>query len=96
MIKHALAPLLIGLALAMSTAPTLALAGDRHLLMARKGGDSGVSLDDAVQQVRRDTGGRVLSASTVSQGGRRVHRIKVLTPAGHVRVVEIDARDGGR
>lgn len=78
--------------LASTAAPTAALA-DRHLqLLARRGGDSsGVSLNEAVQQVQRDTGGRVLSAETVNQGGRSVHRIKVLMPSGQVRVVTVDA-----
>ncbi|MDD3519560.1 MAG: hypothetical protein PHQ14_14525 [Chromatiales bacterium] len=52
---------------------------------------SGVTLDQAVEQVRRQTGGRVLSAETVDAGGRRVHRIKVLTPDQRVRVVTVDA-----
>jgi hypothetical protein len=33
----------------------------------------------------------VLSAETVGQGNRRVHRIKVLLPSGRVRVVTVDA-----
>ena len=52
----------------------------------------GMSLNQAVQQVQRETGGRVLSAETINQGGRSVHRIKVLTPSGQVRVMTIDAR----
>lgn len=51
----------------------------------------GKSLDAAVAQVRRETGGRILSAETVSRQGRRVHRIKVLTPDNRVRIVNIDA-----
>jgi uncharacterized membrane protein YkoI len=54
------------------------------------------SLNEAVQQVQRETGGRVLSADTVNQGGRTVHRIKVLTPSGQVRIVTIDAQSKGR
>lgn len=52
----------------------------------------GVTLNQAVQQVQSETGGRVLSAETINQGGRSVHRIKVLTPSGQVRVMTIDAR----
>lgn len=72
---------------------TEAEAGTYPQLLARRGGDSGggTSLNEAVQQVQRETGGRVLSADTVSQGGRSVHRIKVLLPSGHVRVVTVDA-----
>jgi uncharacterized membrane protein YkoI len=78
---------------ALSTAPDAAEAGAYPHWLARRGGDSdgGTSLSEAVQQVQRETGGRVLSADTVSQGGRSVHRIKVLLPSGHVRVVTVDA-----
>jgi uncharacterized membrane protein YkoI len=51
----------------------------------------GISLDAAVAKVRRETGGRILSAETVNQGGRRVHRIKVLTPDKRVRIINVDA-----
>lgn len=50
-----------------------------------------LTLDQAVQQVRRTTNGRVLSAQTVTRQGRRVHRIKVLTDDGRVRTVEMNA-----
>lgn len=50
----------------------------------------GISLDQAVTRVRRDTGGRVLSAE--ARDGR--YRIKVLLPNGAVRVVNVDARSG--
>lgn len=53
-----------------------------------------VSLDEAVERVRADTGGRVLSAETVHRGGRAVHRIKVLLPSGHVRIVHVGAEGG--
>jgi uncharacterized membrane protein YkoI len=55
------------------------------------GARAGVSLAEAVEQVRADTGGRVLSAETVRKRGRAVHRIKVLLPSGHVRTVQVDA-----
>jgi uncharacterized membrane protein YkoI len=50
----------------------------------------GISLDEAVTRVRRETGGRVLSAE--GRDGR--YRIKVLLPNGAVRVVNVDARSG--
>jgi len=50
-----------------------------------------VSLDAAVARIQRETGGRVLSASTVREGGRLIHRIKVLLPSGKVRVYQVDA-----
>lgn len=50
-----------------------------------------LSLEDAVSQVQHDTGGKILSASTVRRGRNAFeHRIKVLTPNGHVRVVTVN------
>lgn len=67
---------------------------DHYQRVARRDHEhnGGVSLNQAVQEVQRETGGRVLSAETINQGGRSVHRIKVLTPSGQVRVMTIDAR----
>ena len=50
-----------------------------------------VTLDQAVAQVREETGGRVLSAKTVRENGIFVHRIKVLTPNKQVVIHEIEA-----
>jgi uncharacterized membrane protein YkoI len=50
----------------------------------------GISLDEAVARVHRETGGRVLSAE--ARDSR--YRIKVLLPNGAVRVVNVDARSG--
>lgn len=81
------------LVMTLGAIPGATEAGTYPQLLARRGGDSGggTSLNEAVQQVQRETGGRVLSADTVNQGGRSVHRIKVLLPSGHVRVVTVDA-----
>lgn len=54
----------------------------------------GISLEQAVAQVRRNTGGRILAAETREMNGRSVHRIKVLTAERQVRIVEIDAGSG--
>jgi hypothetical protein len=48
-------------------------------------------LSEAVADVRRETGGRILSANTVRKGGLFMHRIKVLTPDKRVVIYEIDA-----
>lgn len=66
----------------------LALLGSVSALAA------GLTLEQAVERVRRDTGGRVLAAETVQEDGRRVHRIKVLTPERNVRTVRVDAGNG--
>ena len=50
------------------------------------------TLHEAIEQVRRQTGGRILSAETVGHGKNQVYRIKVLTPQGSVRVVQIPTR----
>jgi uncharacterized membrane protein YkoI len=54
------------------------------------------SLQEAVEEVQRETGGRVLSADTVRAGPRELYRIKVLTPDGRVRVVTKSSRGAGR
>ena len=79
--KRILALLLVAGALLTAGAPNVTFAA---------------SLNEAVQQVQRETGGRVLSADTGDQGGRTVHRIKVLTPSGQMRIVTIDAQARGR
>jgi hypothetical protein len=60
---------------------------------SRGGGHSGVSLDTAVERARRG-GARILSADTVSQDGRSVHVIKILTKDGRVRRLTVDAGAG--
>ncbi|WP_240732398.1 PepSY domain-containing protein [Dyella terrae] len=50
-----------------------------------------MSLEEAVNQVQQETQGKILSASTVRRGRNAFeHRIKVLTPNGHVRVVTVN------
>jgi len=92
--KRCLPLLMLILSLAVTGTSVVTFAKDTQHFIARRGGDDGggISLNEAVQQVQRETGGRVLSADTVNQGGRSVHRIKVLTPSGQVRVVTIGAR----
>lgn len=55
-----------------------------------------VSLDQAVAMVRRQTGGRVIKASTRRSNGRAVHHIRVLTRDGKVFTVRVDAASGRR
>lgn len=49
----------------------------------------GKTLQQAVAKVRRSIDGKILSARTVRRGNRYVHRIKVLTKGGRVRVITI-------
>lgn len=47
------------------------------------------SLEQAVRQVQHQTHGHILAADTVSRGRTEVYRIKVLTPRGKVRVMQL-------
>jgi hypothetical protein len=53
---------------------------------------SGKTLSEAVEQVRRQYGGRIVSAETRVSGGREVHIIKVLTDDGKVKTVRVPGR----
>lgn len=92
MLKYFLA-LSLTLAVVLPETGQAAWSQESYQRVARRDQDrsGGMSLNQAVQQVQRETGGRVLSAETINQGGRSVHRIKVLTPSGQVRVMIVDA-----
>jgi uncharacterized membrane protein YkoI len=62
----------------------------RPLVMAK----AEMSLDAAVAMVRERFGGKVISASTTDQGGRKVHVIKLLSDQGRVTTVKVDAQSG--
>lgn len=49
------------------------------------------SLQDAVERVQKQTGGRILSAETVRVGRQKLYRVKVLTPEGRVQVITVPA-----
>ena len=53
---------------------------------------NGMSLSEAIESVRRRTGGRVVSAETKVSNGREVHHIKVLTEDGKVRTHKVNGR----
>lgn len=57
---------------------------------------NGVSLSQAVAQVKRQYKGRIVSAVTKRQGNREVHHIKVLTDDGKVKTVRIQGRSLGK
>ncbi len=81
--KRSLAGRTLALCMAMAGAP----------LCAQTAAPS-VTLDQAVMQVQRDTGGKVLSADPRRIGRRLEYRIKVLTPEGHVQVMAISSEPG--
>ena len=47
------------------------------------------SLDKAVKKIKKQTGGRILSAKTINHKGQTFHHIKVLLPSGEVRVFKV-------
>ncbi len=103
--KYPVAAIILAVLVAAGTPPAHAQAdwapqSLRHSELSEEGaeqggGSYGVTLEQAVQQVRQRTGGRILSAETVSQDGRPVHRIKVMTPQHHVKVYYVDAEASG-
>ena len=89
--------LVLLLATLLTTAPVLASPFHYpHLLIAKNnhGNNGGISLDEAVAKARRQNEGKVLSAETIRDNGRTVHRIKILTKDGRVKRTRIDARTG--
>ncbi len=57
-------------------------------VLASQNDEPAVTLEQAMTQVQHDTGGKILSANTLPRSGHKfVHRIRVLTPNGHVREV---------
>lgn len=53
-----------------------------------------IDLDQATQQILRQSSVKVLSAYTAIVDGREIHVIKILTPDGHIRYFRIDAETG--
>ncbi len=80
---------------ALALGPLGASADDhdaRPIVVAQ---NNGKTLSEAVEQVRRQTGGRILSAETKVSGGREVHHIKVLTKDGKVKTHKVQGRKRG-
>lgn len=53
---------------------------------------NGPTLSEAVEMVKQQYKGRIVSAETKISGGREVHHIKVLTEDGKVKTVTIQGR----
>jgi uncharacterized membrane protein YkoI len=62
---------------------------ERVILVAQ---NNGPTLDQAVEQVRKQYNGRIVSAETKVNGNREVHYIKVLTDDGKVKTVKVPGR----
>ena len=56
---------------------------------------NGVTLSQAVEQVRRQYNGRIASAVTEVSGNCETHVIKVLTPDGKVKTVRVPGKSRG-
>jgi uncharacterized membrane protein YkoI len=64
------------------------------LLLASSVAWADVGRDDAAAVAQRASGGRVLSVEKSEASGQPVWRVKVVTPAGEVRVIQIDVATG--
>jgi hypothetical protein len=89
--KLTLIPLLASLLLcaAPATNAESAPASSDSRMLAQGGG---LTLDQAVEQVRRQYNGRIVSAETRVSGNREVHYIKVLLADGKVKTVPVPGR----
>lgn len=58
----------------------------------RTADSNGPTLSEAIEMVKRQYKGRIVSAETRVSGGREVHHIKVLTEDGKVKTVTIQGR----
>lgn len=76
--------------------PVTLLIASLAALVRVSAAEPGVSLDQATQQIQRDTGDRVLSAESRQRRGRQWYRFKVLTPEGRVRQRWVDPGDRRR
>jgi len=79
-----LKPYILILSLLQSILPLAAAAGEHK-------NRNGFTLDEAVQEIRAQTGGRILSAKTTHSNGKRIHQIRVLTKDGRVRHFQLKA-----
>jgi uncharacterized membrane protein YkoI len=78
------------LALALcALAPSAMAAGAGNYSPLQLAQSGCTSLDQAVEQVRRQYNGRIVSAETRISGKREVHYIKILTDDGKVRTVTV-------
>lgn len=68
-------------------------AGSASRMLAQGGG---LTLDQAVEQVRRQYNGRIVSAETRVSGNREIHYIKVLLEDGKVKTVTVPGRNLGK
>lgn len=90
-------PTTLMLVLALAAAPAVLADSqppprDGRFLVAQQ---DGMSLNEAVEMVRRRCNCRIVSAETRRNGNREVHIIKVLTEDGKVRTERVPGRRTG-
>lgn len=90
-IRSALAAAVLSVALLLDAG---AAAAREALPTNRQNSHEQLSLERAVQQVQQQTNGRILAADSIPNGRNKLYRIKVLTPDGHVRVMQLRSNDG--
>ncbi|HUD41304.1 MAG TPA: hypothetical protein VMR06_04825 [Dokdonella sp.] len=61
------------------------------LAIAHRASAREISVQEAVDQVQRETDGKVLSVQTMERNKRKIYHIKVLTRDGQVKVFQIRA-----
>ncbi len=88
-VSHVLPSALIALALLVASPVGLALEAPPLLLA--QASDEDAARQAAAERAAEMTGGKVLSAEPDTIDGKPVHRVKVLTPDGHVKTVVIEA-----
>ena len=64
------------------------------LLLASNLAWANLSRDDAATVAQRASGGRVLSVDKSESSSQPVWRVKVVTAAGEVRVIQVDVATG--
>ncbi|MDA0680734.1 MAG: hypothetical protein O3A13_07450 [Proteobacteria bacterium] len=96
--------LLLCVILLCTTEAAIALQGDHESAPASKPGfvdgttglepfqNGGMTLSQAVEQVRRQYDGQIVSAETKVSGNTETHIIKVLTQDGTVKTVRVPGR----
>ncbi|MEZ5551646.1 MAG: hypothetical protein R3E82_12205 [Pseudomonadales bacterium] len=82
---------LIGLLLVLPMAFSPVARADQQAEPNYYSRPAGISLEQAADMVRRETGGRVLSASPVNKGGQRGYNIRVLVDEKRVKNYYVDS-----
>jgi uncharacterized membrane protein YkoI len=75
----------------LSATPDTGFPNSPQLILAQA---RRLTLDEAVELVQRQTGGRILAAESARIDGRDGYKVKVLTSRGDVRIFFIDAESG--